>query len=163
MLSIIGCLFASSCYSAIVAEVQIDPVREFVLDKHLNRTSEYFVVFGDIQEYTKPNENLIQYYDSSINWIFEQIKVGANIVNILLTGDITNDNDDAQWQMFVNSTEVLAKDIPYFVCTGNHDYTWDNQQTVFDRSTTKINEYAHFQLSDSKIVEYYSRSSLENL
>lgn len=134
----------------------------YELDSHLNNTSEYFVVFGDIQEYTKPNDNLIQYYDSSINWITEQVKAGAKIVNILQTGDVTNDNEDSQWQLFFNSTEAIAKDIPYMVCTGNHDYTWDAKQTIYDRATTKINNYAHFPLTDQQIVTYYSGQSLEN-
>lgn len=48
------------------------------------------------------------------------------------------------------------------MCTGNHDYEWIENCKIFDRHSTLINDYAHFDLSDDVIIEYYEDNSLEN-
>lgn len=142
-------------------EKTIEREYDVIFDKNLNRESEYFVVFGDIQEYTV-NDKTIYYYDRSVDWIINQLNAKAKIVNILEVGDVTWSNTSQQWQLFYNSTKRIAERIPYFVCTGNHDYTWDTSSKIHERTSTLINDYSHFPLSDSKIKAYYFSYSLEN-
>lgn len=118
----------------------------------------YLIVFGDIQQYTKFE---IDYYKSSISWIIGQIDKGDDICAVLEVGDVTNDNWESQWGVFRDCTKDLACLVPFYVCTGNHDYDWDFSK-IRDRSSSLINQYAHFRESDKHIVEYYQESSLEN-
>lgn len=120
----------------------------------------YVVVFGDIQMYTYGWA--IKYYQSSIDWILKQIDNGLDICAVLQVGDITQDNIESQWQAFRDVTISLAERVPFFVCTGNHDYQWKGASKIHNRNSTLINEYAHFPLADQSIVEYYEGNSLEN-
>lgn len=144
--------------SCSTVEVEVD---EILMDDNLKASSEYFVVFGDIQDYITYSEKL-PYYKRSLAWIQEQHKAGANITDILEVGDVTWENNKTQWETFVNSTKDIAEVLPYFTCTGNHDYTWHENSKIHDRASTMINDYAHFPLTDSRIIEYYSGNSLEN-
>ena len=132
-----------------------------VADENLNDQSEYFVVFGDIQEYTVSLATMVS-YEKSVDWIQRQLKSGKNIVDVFEVGDVTWSNTRGQWQLFYDSTVSLASQIPYFTCTGNHDYTWDNKSKIQDRYSTLINDYAHFPATDKAILDYYASNSLEN-
>lgn len=126
----------------------------------LPSSSHYIIVFGDIQKYTEGSN--IVYYDSSIDWIISQLDKGVDVCAVLEVGDVTQNNLDNQWAAFRESTIELANKVPFFTCTGNHDYEWKEQAKIHDRSTTLINKYAHFNRTDNQIVEYYSDSQLEN-
>ena len=139
----------------------VTPGPEEPLDSHLNPDSEYLIVFGDIQEYTA-DPDLCRYYRLSVEWIQAQLNAGARFVDILESGDVTWGNFESQWDLFRKATETIAAKIPYFVCIGNHDYDWDSESKIRERSSTRINAYCHFPLSDAKILAYYSGTGLEN-
>ena len=130
-------------------------------DSLLDKTSDYLVVFGDIQVYTA-NDQSVSLYQESIDWIVKQIQGGINICSVLEVGDITWNNKPSQWELFRNNTMPLYELVPYYACTGNHDYNWDDKSIIHDRGSTLINDYAHFPLVDSGIVAYYEDKSLEN-
>lgn len=131
------------------------------LDPNLNADSEYLVVFGDIQEYTV-SQFTIPYYDLSVEWIQSQIEEGIRIRSLMHVGDITCGNERDQWFLFHNHTYRIASVIPFYSCTGNHDYDINENKQITQRSSSRINEYAHFSMTDYGIVEYYEGSSLEN-
>lgn len=130
-------------------------------DSNISTQSEYFAVFGDLQAYTV-SKTYMKYYDASISWLLNEIENGKSIKAALQVGDVTETNSTDQWNQFRSSTESLSAVVPYYTCTGNHDYTWDNQSKVRERSSTLINYYAHFDTTDRNIVEYYDKNSLEN-
>ena len=132
-----------------------------VPDSNLKSTSEYIVVLGDIQEYTM-SFFFFNYYNESIAWILGQHGVGARFLDVLQVGDITATNSWSQWSRFKNASSVVSSVLPFFVCTGNHDYTTNEKFQIEDRNSTLINEFAHFPLTDSKIKAYHSNSKLEN-
>ena len=132
-----------------------------VWDPNLNQDSEYFIVFGDIQEYTYTPQAM-DYYNRSVEWVKGQFSLGSRFVDILEVGDVTWLNSESQYKLFNDATRDIASAIPYFVCVGNHDYDRDKSNKIHERSSTRINAYCHFPLSDSKILAYYSGSSLEN-
>lgn len=130
-------------------------------DSNISTQSEYFAVFGDLQAYTV-SKTYMKYYDASISWLLNEIENGKSIKVALQVGDITETNSIDQWNQFRSSIESLSSVLPYHTCTGNHDYTWDNQSKVRDRNSTLINDYAHFDITDKNIVGYYEGNSLEN-
>lgn len=130
-------------------------------DSNISTQSEYFAVFGDLQAYTV-SKTYMKYYDASISWLLNEIENGKSIKVALQVGDITETNSIDQWNQFRSSIESLSSVLPYYTCIGNHDYTWDNQSKVRDRNSTLINDYAHFDITDKNIVEYYEGNSLEN-
>ena len=140
---------------------EVSEEESFSIDTELNTTSSYFIIFGDIQEYTS-NENYLNFYNASLNWVFEQKNKGAIFTNIIQVGDITQNNTPTQWEAFSNTSKLVTDILPFFVCVGNHDYSWNEKSMIENRKSTLINEFAHFPLTDSSIIEYYSSNSLEN-
>ena len=131
------------------------------LDSNISTQSEYVAVFGDLQAYTV-SKTYMKYYDASISWLINEKENGKSIKAVLEVGDVTETNSVNQWNLFRSSTESLSVVLPYYTCTGNHDYIWDEQSKVRDRNSTLINDYAHFDTTDRNIEEYYDRNSLEN-
>lgn len=130
-------------------------------DFNLKSTSDYIVVFGDIQEYTESFLTM-KYFNESVFWIKGQYGLGARILDVLQVGDITSTNSKSQWSRFKNASSIITSVLPFFVCTGNHDYSTNMKFQIENRKSTLINEYAHFPLTDSKIKTYYSNTELEN-
>ena len=118
----------------------------------------YLVVFGDIQQYVAGG---IDFYKKSVHWIENQIFSDTDICAVIEVGDVTNNNEPNEWLLFKETTYDLANLIPYYVCTGNHDYDWEHTK-IKDRKTSLINLYAHFAKTDNTIVDYYQGESLEN-
>lgn len=153
-------LFFIVCLGCSSSEIDTDrnPFKDSIKDL----SAEYLLVFGDIQEYTK-NSNTMIYYDKSVNWIIRQLNDDVKITAILQVGDVTTANKESQWKLFQSSTQLLADRIPYFLCTGNHDYDWsDGGYKIAHRNSTLINKYADFSLLRQRVVAYYDGSSLEN-
>ena len=137
------------------------PERKSQADPRLNHSSEYLAVFGDLQEYTAMEENM-DYYDRSVQWLCTQIDEKIPFRSVLMVGDATWDNYEAFWVRFHKHSDALAERIPYYSCTGNHDYDSDESWRIPDRSSTRINPYAHWPGTDAGIVAYYEGTSLEN-
>lgn len=125
----------------------------------IDQDDSYIIVFGDLQTYTMGR--YIEYYRHSCEWIRNQYDAGYNIQSILAVGDITQNNTPEQWLSFKTASDTVTSVIPYFVCVGNHDYSWSSSK-IYDRSNTKINTYAHFPLTDEQIVDYYQDGDLAN-
>lgn len=129
-----------------------------------NDSSEYIAVFGDIQYYTI-NGNNISLYQHSCNWILTQKHVGMNINSVLLVGDVTHHNLEAEWNHFKNATQDLAQEIPYISAIGDHDYTWSDEDghTITDRNDTEFSKYLSFPLTKQKVVSWFEKGHMENI
>lgn len=92
-----------------------------------NRTSEYIVLFGDIQNYTDNDHNL-HFYRKSIDWIVNKQKAFGNIKGVFHMGDVTNTNYESEWESFYEETIKLDAYVPYYSVPGNHDYAWDTEK-----------------------------------
>lgn len=153
-------LLVSSACSRDGLELQIDIGDTATLTSgYLNPQSQYIIVFGDLQVYTQGP--FIGYYQSSCTWIRKQFDNGIIIKSILQVGDVTQNNTTSQWSLFWSESQGLSSVIPFFVCTGNHDYSWSSSK-IYDRSTTRINDYAHFPLVDDRISCYYEEGDMSN-
>jgi hypothetical protein len=92
-------------------------------------------VLPDTQYYS---ESYPETYLAQTRWIVENQKE-RNISCVLHLGDITNCNTTAEWENADKAMAQLDKaGIPYFLTTGNHDYSEDG--SCKDR-TTKLNDY----------------------
>ena len=129
-------------------------------DSHLNPLSSYIVVFGDTQSYTNNTSNLV-YFDKSVSWTRSQVDCGINIQAVLQVGDVTENNAVSQWRAFHDIIFYLEKDIPIYVTTGNHDYDWEGTK-IKNRNSTRINEFARFELSENNIISYYESTRIDN-
>lgn len=150
--------FANESLSEEYADTSI-PDNSNSLQK-LRNTSDYLVVYGDLQSYTLNNEKMV-FYKRSLSWIDWQLESNVNINAILEVGDVSENNLETQWKRFYDDTYGIASRIPYYVVTGNHDYDWHNFK-IKDRRTTFINKYADFSLTRKNIIAYFEEDSLEN-
>jgi len=92
-----------------------------------------WILLPDPQTYTKFGRNQAL-FSNMIDWIVDQ-KQKLNIQMVLCTGDLVEQNNilvpdsingdqpsHAQWQFISKAFYKLNKQIPYILCTGNHDY-----------------------------------------
>lgn len=155
----IGLLFvAISLFSSCADGGDTDKPKQVM---EYNISSEYIVIFGDIQYYT--NASYISLYQCSCDWILYQKHAGMNINSVLHTGDITQNNSKGRWYYFYNATKELAKEIPYISMIGDHDYTWDDKGVIHDRYSTHFNEYVSFPFTKQKVVAWYEKGRMENI
>lgn len=134
----------------------------FVYDSVLNDSSEYIAVIGDIQEYME-NDDYIDYYVSTVNWILSQHIVKKNINCILQVGDITNDGSKLQFEKFRNNTKYISEYIPFIACIGNHDYKWSSKYEIINRKNTLFSEYISFNKTNELIVARFEDGRMENI
>lgn len=129
--------------------------------KDYKSTQEYaysFAVLGDIQSLTCFYPDKLHYiYD----WLAENVEE-KKIKHVFGLGDITDDDTEAEWQLFLGELEKLEGLVPYSLVRGNHDsvmnykkfITWESfGHTVagsFDQETM-LNTY---QLLDVGQVKY---------
>lgn len=131
------------------------------IDTNLNLTSEYIIVIGDIQEYTK-NQLLHQYYQKTLSWITSQNKY-FHINGILQTGDLTNNNLSYQWEAFQSYTQQIVNQCLFLCCIGNHDYQWNLQAEIWDRNNTQFNKYVSTLYNNVNIITQFETGHLENI
>ena len=76
-----------------------------------------------------------QHYTAQTEWIRDHV-VSHNIKYVLHEGDITNNNNTAQWNNALASMNVLNGHIPYAMAPGNHDYgtngSANNRNSLFN-------------------------------
>ena len=135
------------------AEEDIDP---------LNPASDYMVIFGDIQSYTLSDYNF-RWYDASLSWVEERHRRHGNIACILETGDVTEHNQQFEWKLFADRTAKTAALVPYFACTGNHDYDWDYQGYIRGREGTWFSDYTAFPESRERVLSYFEEGKMDNI
>lgn len=58
---------------------------------------------------------------------------------------------------------MVANEIPFIACIGNHDYTWNEEYKIYDRNLTLINSYAAFPSTVQNIIAYYEEEKIENI
>ena len=126
---------------------------------YTNNNAEYVAVFGDIQYYT--DKQSISIFKHTLNWL-EKAKEDINIISVLHTGDITNNNDvSLQWQYFKQAMNGFS--LPFISNIGNHDYTWNRASEITDRFDTHFNEYVKFPLVVNRIEAVYEEGRMENM
>lgn len=115
------------------------------------------VIVPDVQSYVKQIENH-GILDMMLAWIARR-KEEMNIRQVLFTGDLTDGNDhrvvrkpkgirfarggrlndlvsEEQWQAFSRLMQRLDGEVPYILCTGNHDYgptSSQNRKSFFSK------------------------------
>ena len=112
-----------------------------------NANSWTMVVVPDVQGYSKLRRNygIMEIMNA---WIVEN-RDAMKISQVLFTGDLTNRNDlevvepnrndlmsDEQWKAFSRAVERLDGEVPYILCTGNHDYgkrSAENRNSFFSK------------------------------
>ena len=90
-------------------------------------------IMPDIQKYTSHYPGLVRL---QARWIAEN-KHKRNIVYVLQSGDLTDNNHPRQWERASRAMGILDDVVPYSIVTGNHDYGTGSPK---DRST-RINDY----------------------
>ena len=131
-------------------------------DTVLSKENEYIIILGDIQEYTS-NGDYLPYLKATMKWVQAQIEQNVAIRCVLQNGDITNENSINQWERFYDVTKNVASLIPYITCTGNHDYDWDSEQHINDRSSTHFTEYTSFPVTTDLIISQFEVGRMENI
>lgn len=97
------------------------------------KSSFTLVLLPDTQTYT---ENYPEIFKSQTGWIAENAK---DISFVLHQGDITDDNNEPQWKVAVESLTMMDGKVPYTFVPGNHD-TSDGGNAV-DRNNSMLNKY----------------------
>lgn len=91
-------------------------------------------VLPDTQHYSEKHP---ANYLAQTRWIVEN-QAARKIAAVLHLGDITNRNTPAEWANAQRAMRQLDGKVPYFFCTGNHDYSAGG--ACKDR-TTGLNEW----------------------
>ena len=92
------------------------------------------VALPDTQRYAEVNP---QGFLAQTEWIAANA-VTRNIACALHLGDITDNNEPAQWELAVRAMKQLDGQVPYFMAMGNHDYSAGG---VCSDRTTLFNDY----------------------
>ena len=153
-----ACGILDSCKTATTAPVKTAEVKtavpaatkshaKYQAPKLENANSWTMVVVPDVQGYTKLRRNygILEIMHA---WIVDN-REKMNINQVLFTGDLTNRNDltfvdrgrndlmsDEQWKAFSRAAERLDGEVPYILCTGNHDYgksSAENRNSFFSK------------------------------
>ncbi|MCK4753035.1 MAG: metallophosphoesterase [Planctomycetes bacterium] len=91
-----------------------------------------WVVLPDTQNYSKKYPGL---FHLQTQWIAEN-KDKHNITYVLTLGDLTNDNNQQQWERVSRALGKLDAVVPYTIVLGNHDYSPDGKTR-----NTLVNNY----------------------
>jgi len=91
------------------------------------------ILLPDTQTYTSAYPEILQ---SQADWI---AKNSENIAFVLQQGDITDNNNDKEWQVAAEAFRKLDGRVPYTVAPGNHD-TGENGKAM-TRTTGLFNKY----------------------
>lgn len=144
-----------------VTACQKQPLAEPAPDA-LDPTSEYIIVFGDIQGYTV-SSSAMKWYTSTQHWIQTAQHRYGNIRCVLHVGDTTEHNQEAEWLRFWDATDSTAKVVPFYNAIGNHDYEWDWQGYIPDRDATFFTTYSSFPQTLAHVEEAFEPGRLENV
>ncbi len=114
--------------------------------------TESIVIIPDIQYYTNTPERF-HYLESIADYTKREMR---NISVCLQVGDVTNNNEDWQWEnAYQEFFTKLPADLPFVYCLGNHDYG-DNGYSGKRESNQPDNMRltGDFSLSNSKYDNY---------
>ena len=128
------CFWAIS--SMILAQNRIDR-------QHLSNPESFtFVVFGDVQSYTK-NSVYQPIYELCTAWVADNVE-NLNIKAVLFTGDLIQRNENIvpgrgsvnqtsrqMWEWSSHCLERLDGKVPYIIAAGNHEYGYTRGDEAF--------------------------------
>lgn len=111
-----------------------------VFPRNLSAEPFSIILVPDPQYYTEhPSYDL---YSAQSRWIRDNW-AGLNTKHVIYLGDLTNDNESAQWTTADAAYSILdSANLPYAVIPGNHDYKTNNTDGwvgVYARDLTKYN------------------------
>jgi len=93
------------------------------------------VLLPDTQTYA---EKYPQVLDSQINWLASNAK---DIDFVLQQGDLTQNNNDKEWEIIKKAFTKLNGKVPYVLAAGNHDMGSANGKFADVRNSTLYNKY----------------------
>lgn len=158
VIALVCCILLTGCENNNLGELGISSA-----DSIINKDKEYIVVLGDVQSYTI-EEKSMSGLTNSASWIYSQNYHYNNIRGILQVGDVTENNNDAQWQRFVQVMLPIARSLPIYCVTGNHDYDWDGiAEKIYNRASSKFNSFLSSIVSKGSESELYSAGRYENM
>jgi hypothetical protein len=96
------------------------------------------VLLPDTQYYAEKYPEIL---DSQINWV---LRNSRDIDFVLQQGDLTQNNNDAEWEVVQKSFTKLDHVIPYVLAVGNHDMGSTPGKFADVRNTTLYNQYFPF-------------------
>ena len=96
------------------------------------------VLLPDTQTYAEKYPEVL---DAQISYILREQK---NINFVLQQGDLTQNNNDKEWQVVKNAFSKLDNKIPYVLAAGNHDMGSAPSKYADVRNSTLFNQYFPF-------------------
>ncbi len=150
-------LICTSCAAAPVKKEKAPDTAKFKIPALENPESWSMVVVPDVQTYIKQIENN-GILDLMLAWIVRR-RAEMNIQQVMFTGDLVYNNDittvtqipgvrffptgklcdlvaEEQWKAFSRLMQRLDGEVPYILCTGNHDYGFhsaENRNSYFNK------------------------------
>ena len=111
--------------------------------QHLSNPESFtFVVFGDVQSYTK-NSVYQPIYELCTAWVADNVE-NLNIKAVLFTGDLIQRNENIvpgrgsvnqtsrqMWEWSSHCLERLDGKVPYIIAAGNHEYGYTRGDEAF--------------------------------
>lgn len=94
-----------------------------------------FVLLPDTQTYAEKYPEVL---DAQINYILKEKK---NINLVLQQGDLTQNNNDKEWQIIKGAFSKLDNQVPYVLAAGNHDMGSADGKFADVRNSTLFNQY----------------------
>lgn len=129
----------------------------------LDSTSEYILVIGDIQDYTYDAKLARNQFRQTMDWVYAMHRKGYQIDAILQTGDLTNNDERWQYEVFEYYTKKVAEQVLYVPIIGNHDYSWGDNSIISDHYNTLFSDYTKFTNTQEHVVAYYEQGRMENI
>jgi hypothetical protein len=90
------------------------------------------VVLPDTQNYLDGRKPHVAALNRMMDWVVES-KDDRNIKMVVHVGDMTNNDNDAQWKLIRAAYRKLDHKLPYVVCEGNHDRKHGNLMNDYFR------------------------------
>ena len=149
---------------AITEDVTVEQLRLFAEKEAVTDYAYTFAVIPDTQivaenDVTKGQTNLAKLYD----WIVAN-KESKNIQFVFGLGDVTDNNNDAEWTLAQTQNEkLLAAGIPYSVVRGNHDLSWYGKDKEAENYT--VDDYTNYIGTEAYRAQFggfYSEDNVAN-
>ncbi len=94
-----------------------------------------FILLPDTQTYAEKFPEILQ---SQTDWILKESK---DIDLVIQQGDLTQNNNDTEWQVVKTAFAKLDNQVPYVLAAGNHDMGSAPGIFADNRNTTLFNRY----------------------
>lgn len=117
------------------------------------------VLLPDTQTYA---EKFPEVLDSQISWIGRNAK---HIDFVLQQGDLTQNNNDKEWQIIKNAFTKLDNKVPYVLAAGNHDMGSVPGKFADTRNSALFNQYFPYELFSQLpgFGEAFEKNKIDNV